>query len=337
MSGEVTEVRPCSWCREGEGLCDAEHATEPLYCTREPGHLGARVACGVEHVLASWPRSDERCSLCGLPPLSPIHHQDYAGQSRHEWRGAGTSCAVDDRPCPPPAVPSSLHTEEPPDKGVPAPLSRRHALITYGVHAAWCAAFPGGARYRAYDSGLCSCGFQGAAWPCFPPPGWSSAPIEGSASAFFRPSRERTDGNDSVAPAREQQQRCKACWRADGFDFNVPDETWIAVVPEALRNRVVCLACFDHFAEERAVEYAPHIQTLHFAGERTGLEWALVRCGRDGVPYHAGTGSGATPQPPSPAAPLCACGHAQHANPCAVVIPARVLCGCTRLPTRAKS
>lgn len=72
------------------------------------------------------------------------------------------------------------------------------------------------------------------------------------------------------------QQTCKACGRADKFNFNVPDALWDAVVPAELRNRVVCLACFDQFARERGVDYAGSIQTLYFAGDRAAMEFTCV-------------------------------------------------------------
>jgi hypothetical protein len=73
-----------------------------------------------------------------------------------------------------------------------------------------------------------------------------------------------------------RQQRCKVCWRADRFDFHVPDNVWAAVVPEALRDRVICLSCFDALAEEQGVDYAEHVHVLFFAGRRTSLEFRRV-------------------------------------------------------------
>ncbi len=46
------------------------------------------------------------------------------------------------------------------------------------------------------------------------------------------------------------------CSRADGFNFNVPDDLWEQVVPPVLRNGVVCLPCFDHLASARGIDYA---------------------------------------------------------------------------------
>lgn len=70
-----------------------------------------------------------------------------------------------------------------------------------------------------------------------------------------------------MSPADHQRQRCKACDRADKFNFYVPDEVWSAVVPEPLQGRVICLGCFDGFAKERAVPYATALQEVWFAGE----------------------------------------------------------------------
>lgn len=68
-----------------------------------------------------------------------------------------------------------------------------------------------------------------------------------------------------------QQQTCKACGNQDKFDFDVPNEIWLTVVPHHLRNRVVCLSCFDDFAQMRGIEYAAHVSALHFAGEGAAL------------------------------------------------------------------
>ena len=73
-----------------------------------------------------------------------------------------------------------------------------------------------------------------------------------------------------------QKQRCKVCWNADGFDFHVPDDIWEAVLPKLLRNRVVCLSCFDRFAYERNINYVDHLAVdLHFAGRQGVLTLAI--------------------------------------------------------------
>jgi hypothetical protein len=85
------------------------------------------------------------------------------------------------------------------------------------------------------------------------------------------------------APARfdprEQRQSCKRCGAVDGFNFHVPDELWARVVPDPLRNRVVCLACFDDLAEAAGVEYAHVLSEVCFAGQRCGVLFAVVRTG----------------------------------------------------------
>jgi hypothetical protein len=71
---------------------------------------------------------------------------------------------------------------------------------------------------------------------------------------------------------RLQRQRCKACWHADGFDFNVPTWVWEAVVPPELRDHVVCLSCFDDFAAAAGVDYQDHLGSeLYFAGGEVAL------------------------------------------------------------------
>ena len=71
-------------------------------------------------------------------------------------------------------------------------------------------------------------------------------------------------------------QTCKACGRRDKFDFHVPDEVWEAVVPLRLRNRVVCLACFDGFACRKGINYASHLQALCFAGDRASFSFEVA-------------------------------------------------------------
>lgn len=66
---------------------------------------------------------------------------------------------------------------------------------------------------------------------------------------------------------------CKACGHRSKLDFNVPDEIWECVVPEALRTRVICLACFDTFAAERGVSYAAQLVDLYFAGDRAAFRF----------------------------------------------------------------
>lgn len=73
-----------------------------------------------------------------------------------------------------------------------------------------------------------------------------------------------------------QHQTCKACGNRDKFDFDVPDEIWQAVVPIHLRNRVVCLPCFDDFAQLQGINYAAHVSALHFAGDGAALVFRPV-------------------------------------------------------------
>ena len=73
-----------------------------------------------------------------------------------------------------------------------------------------------------------------------------------------------------------QHQTCKACGNRDKFDFDVPDEIWRAVVPTHLQNRVVCLPCFDDFAQLQGIDYAAHVSALHFAGDGAALVFRPV-------------------------------------------------------------
>jgi len=73
-----------------------------------------------------------------------------------------------------------------------------------------------------------------------------------------------------------QNQTCKVCGRRDKFNFAVDDATWAAVVPEAYRNLVVCLACFDDLAQARGIPYSLR-GPLYFAGDQETLEFTGAR------------------------------------------------------------
>lgn len=62
------------------------------------------------------------------------------------------------------------------------------------------------------------------------------------------------------------QQTCKRCGRDDYFNFDVPDDLWAKIVPQPLRQRVVCLSCFDELALEARVPYASELRFVCFAG-----------------------------------------------------------------------
>ena len=69
---------------------------------------------------------------------------------------------------------------------------------------------------------------------------------------------------------------CKACGRRDNFNFDVPDEIWLSVVPRNLINRVVCITCFDVFANQKNIDYTPHIKELYFVGDRAAIIFRTV-------------------------------------------------------------
>ena len=71
------------------------------------------------------------------------------------------------------------------------------------------------------------------------------------------------------------QQRCKVCGCRDKFNFDVDDEIWKKVVPSKFQKRVVCLACFDDFAQKREVDYSTSLKSLYFAGN--AFAFKLIR------------------------------------------------------------
>ena len=52
------------------------------------------------------------------------------------------------------------------------------------------------------------------------------------------------------------------CGRPDKFDFTVPEDLWVRVVPHPFSDGVVCMFCFDALAEVRCVDYADQIKEL---------------------------------------------------------------------------
>ena len=68
-----------------------------------------------------------------------------------------------------------------------------------------------------------------------------------------------------------QRQTCKVCGRPDKFNFHIPDLVWASVVPDAYLGLVVCLYCFDDFANKKGVDYGQHVHTLYFAGDAANL------------------------------------------------------------------
>jgi hypothetical protein len=70
-----------------------------------------------------------------------------------------------------------------------------------------------------------------------------------------------------------KRQHCSVCSCEEKFNFHVPDDLWEKVVPEAYRQKVVCLSCFDSFARDRDVNYANAIGDLYFAGDKASLKF----------------------------------------------------------------
>jgi hypothetical protein len=74
----------------------------------------------------------------------------------------------------------------------------------------------------------------------------------------------------------EMGQTCKACGRRDKFDFHVPDDVWLSIVPESLSGLVVCLSCFDEFASKKGIDYSAHLRALYFVGDREAIELIAI-------------------------------------------------------------
>src|SRR5438046_8768084 len=74
-----------------------------------------------------------------------------------------------------------------------------------------------------------------------------------------------------------QRQRCKACGRPDGFNFQVPDDVWNRIVPDEYKNLVLCLLCFDRFALEAGVNYTSRISDVMFVGDGAYFGFGIKR------------------------------------------------------------
>jgi len=69
---------------------------------------------------------------------------------------------------------------------------------------------------------------------------------------------------------------CKVCGKVDKFDFHVSNEVWTKVVPPIYTTKVVCLSCFDGFAQEKGVKYADSLRRVYFAGSQASFEFGVT-------------------------------------------------------------
>lgn len=92
--------------------------------------------------------------------------------------------------------------------------------------------------------------------------------------AFFERSLTLSDG--ATKACKCSQQTCKVCGRPDKFNFHVSDEVWASIIPPKFQAKVVCLSCFDEFAQKCGADYSQDIETLYFAGEQAVFEFRVV-------------------------------------------------------------
>lgn len=72
-------------------------------------------------------------------------------------------------------------------------------------------------------------------------------------------------------------QTCKVCGRPTGFNWHVPDVIWEEIVPKKYGEHMVCLVCFDQFAYERGVDYAPYLSDFVFAGDQASFIFDVAK------------------------------------------------------------
>lgn len=106
---------------------------------------------------------------------------------------------------------------------------------------------------------------------------------------FYRQARAAADPDDrAVIDARfdpaAQRSSCKACGSVTALDFQVSPEIWSAAVPEAWRDLVLCLDCFDALAAVRGVDYRQGMARypLHFAGDRVTFVLRVIDKSQEG-------------------------------------------------------
>lgn len=68
-----------------------------------------------------------------------------------------------------------------------------------------------------------------------------------------------------------KRQQCAICRCQEKFNFQVPDNLWERVVPEEHRARVICLSCFDNFAQAKNIPYSQNITDLLFVGDKAAV------------------------------------------------------------------
>ncbi|QDV90618.1 hypothetical protein RAS2_16980 [Phycisphaerae bacterium RAS2] len=48
---------------------------------------------------------------------------------------------------------------------------------------------------------------------------------------------------------------CKLCYHVNPVGFNVPNDVWLAVVPDHVKSSVVCLSCFTRLGDEKGIPW----------------------------------------------------------------------------------
>lgn len=107
--------------------------------------------------------------------------------------------------------------------------------------------------------------------------GWMLSPsVHLSLSWYFFGSFGFTEWNGAtfaMAISFQSREICKLCWNENPIGFSVPDEVWEAVVPEHVRDRVVCLSCFTRIADakrilwDRDIEFFPVSLLTHLESQ----------------------------------------------------------------------
>lgn len=66
---------------------------------------------------------------------------------------------------------------------------------------------------------------------------------------------DRIAADSDSLPVGVSREICRICYQVNAVGFSVPDDVWQSVVPPALQNYVLCLACFTRLADQKLIPW----------------------------------------------------------------------------------
>ncbi len=71
---------------------------------------------------------------------------------------------------------------------------------------------------------------------------------------------------------------CKVCGQPNPFGYDLPDEIWLAIVPDEFHEGgIVCLGCLDWLAWRKGISYLPYLQELCYVGRDDAVTLHVIR------------------------------------------------------------